>query len=299
MANATKIVDASILKKVQLAPSRQELVQKGSFVDRAQCILDAGRGLAAPATTVWGSLPDGKDWKQGIGKEDLNNTDHGLALNTGKVPPYGPFVVGYGNPDSLYGAGINRDPRRAAYAARLLVRFEDVPLLFESVLGGKKSSEVENLNEWVDRNAHSHCAARPVIARRGGTELYFSFHAGGVYFGGRAVNLTRSKAGFASLSVSGDLVFVLDDGHFSGQEFIPDPAVRNSSPILGRLETLYSGAGSVYTGIFAELKKRLEGMQKLADGLSHALGVFGRPGATGASPINMPDVAGIITVDNT
>ena len=40
-------------------------------------------------------------------------------------------------------------------------------------------------------------------------------------------------------------------------------------------------------------------MQKLADGLSHALGVFGRPGATGASPINMPDVAGIITVDNT
>lgn len=300
MATTTKIIDASILKNVQLAPSKQEIIKKGSFVDRAQCILDAGKGLTVPATTVWGApVPNGKDWKEGIGKQDLNNTSHEFALNMGKVLPYGPFVVGYGNPDSSYGAGINRDPRRATYAARLLVRFEDVPIISESIFGRKESPELEKLNGWVQENAASQNAARLAGQWGGESGLSFSFHAGGVYFGGRAVNLTRSKAGIASLSVSGDLVFVLNDGYFSGQEFITDAAVRGSSPILGKLETLYSGAGSVYTGIFFELMKRLDAMQKLADALSQSLGIWGKPDGMGAIPIGTPDVAGIITVDNT
>lgn len=300
MVSSTRILDVKALAKANFPASRQELVKGNRFLDRAQCILDTGIGLAVPATTVWGMpLPNGKDWKKGVERGELNNTDHEFALTMGKLLPYGPFVVGYGDPDSCYGAGPTRDPRRATYAARLLVRFEDVPLMSDGLLRKRESAPVEALNEWVAENAD---ATKLYPASFSGWErdsLSFSFYVGRVWFGGRAVNLTRSKTGAAASIVRGDLVLVLNDGYFSGQAFIPDAAVRHYSPLYGKLETIYSQGSEVYRGIFTELKKRFEGMQKLASGLAKKLGVRGKPDSMGAIPIGVADFAAIITIDNT
>ncbi len=273
-----KIIDISILNERKF-PTRQELVQRNRIKDRAQLIMNAGRGLTVPADRVWGKPSNGdsgNEWINGLQRDDLNDVNnHGL------------FVLGYGDPRSPYGAGPTRDPRRATYAARLMVRFEDIPIFSKGFFRTAESKHVDGLNAWAEEymRKDNPNAFRGLQYDSRDQDASFYFYVGNNYFGGQLINLTRDKNGLAS-TVSGDLVFIINDGFFSGQDFIDDFEFRNSSPIYGKLEHIFSEGNEIYKRIGLELQERLDNQRSLVEGLVEIIG-------------KKTDYAGLITIDNT
>ena len=272
------MIDISAFKGIEL-PTKQELTEREKIEDRARIIMKVGECLTVPARTAWGRPSNeniiGREWLEGLQKDDLNDVNnHGL------------FVLGYGDAKSPYGAGPTRDPRRATYGARLLVRFEDMPIFSRNLFRTVESEPIKELNAWIEENMKQEKYRTLEAGQFYDIKFDFWFCVGNTSFSGRFANLTRRKDGFASHAVLGDLVLVLNDGYFSGQYFIRDPEIRDSSPLYGKLEHIFSESSEVYQKIGATLQRTLDNQKKLVGGLVERIDIE-------------PDYAGLITIDNT